>query len=112
MMFAFLQRIALKSLRGIGKGNGASESMINTGYASFGRMGRPGTWRLSIITRGGKMPKSLLNPTSPGEMLVEEFLKPMGISAHKLALDLHVPASRIDEIIKGKRGVTADTALR
>jgi antitoxin HigA-1 len=36
----------------------------------------------------------------------------MGISAHKLALDLHVPASRIDEIIKGKRGVTADTALR
>lgn len=58
------------------------------------------------------MPKTLLNPTSPGAMLVEEFLKPMGISAHKLALDLHVPASRIDEIIKGKRGVTADTALR
>jgi antitoxin HigA-1 len=45
-------------------------------------------------------------------MLVEEFLKPMAISAHKLALDLHVPASRTDEIIKGKRGITAYTALR
>lgn len=54
----------------------------------------------------------LLDPTTPGEMLKLEFLEPMGITAHKLAMDLHVPASRVDQIIKGARGITADTALR
>src|SRR3982751_7023875 len=50
--------------------------------------------------------------THPGEMLREEFLKPLGLSANQLALDLHVPATRIGQILKGKRGITADTALR
>jgi addiction module HigA family antidote len=48
----------------------------------------------------------------PGEMLKEDFLDPLGISPHRLAQDLHVPATRISEIIKGRRGITADTALR
>jgi addiction module HigA family antidote len=53
-----------------------------------------------------------LAPVHPGEILTEEFLVPMGISRHKLATDIGVPASRIDQIAKSKRGITADTALR
>jgi len=51
-------------------------------------------------------------PTHPGEMLLEEFMKPLELSANKLALDLRVPVTRISEIIHGRRGVSADTALR
>lgn len=52
------------------------------------------------------------NLIHPGEILLEEFLKPSGITQNKLALDIHVPATRIYEIIKGKRAITTDTALR
>lgn len=48
----------------------------------------------------------------PGEILLEEFLKPMGISAYKLSKDVGVPQTRTSQIIKGKRRITADTALR
>jgi antitoxin HigA-1 len=50
--------------------------------------------------------------THPGEVLREEFLKPLGISVHALALALRVPATRVGAIVKGERAVTADTALR
>ncbi len=50
--------------------------------------------------------------TTPGEVLLEEFLKPYGISQNKLALDIRVPANRINAIINGKREITADTAIR
>ncbi len=50
--------------------------------------------------------------THPGEVLREEFLTPLGITAHALSLEIKVPASRISEIVKEKRSVTADTALR
>ena len=53
-----------------------------------------------------------MKPVHPGEILFEEFLKPFGISQNRLALDIHVPARRINEIVLGKRGVTPDTALR
>ena len=53
-----------------------------------------------------------LSPVHPGEILQKEFLEPMGLSQNKLAMALHVPARRINEIVLGKRGVTADTALR
>jgi addiction module HigA family antidote len=56
--------------------------------------------------------KKKLHPVHPGEVLLEEFLKPMGISQNKLALNMGVSARRINEIVLGKRGVTADTALR
>ena len=49
---------------------------------------------------------------TPGEILLEEFLSPMKISAYRLAKDTHMPATRISEIIKGRRKLTADTALR
>ena len=48
----------------------------------------------------------------PGEILLEEFLKPMGISAYKLSKDIGIPQTRTSAILKGERGITADTALR
>ena len=54
----------------------------------------------------------LLPLVTPGEMLVEEFLKPLGITEYRLAKDIGVPARRINEIVKGERSITADTALR
>ena len=53
-----------------------------------------------------------LNPVSPGEILLEEFLKPLGISQYRLAKEIGVPAQRIGEIVAGRRSVTADTDLR
>ena len=53
-----------------------------------------------------------LPPIHPGEILNEDFMKPLGISMNKLALDLHVPVTRIAEIVHLRRGVTPDTALR
>ena len=51
-------------------------------------------------------------PIHPGEILFEEFLKPMGLSQNKIALDIRVPPRRINEIVLGKRRITPDTALR
>jgi addiction module HigA family antidote len=54
----------------------------------------------------------LLEPIHPGEILRDDFLKPMGISINRLARDIAVPPGRISEIVNGKRGISADTALR
>jgi len=51
-------------------------------------------------------------PIHPGEILIEEFLKPMGLSQYRLAKDISVPPRRINEIVHGKRSISADTALR
>jgi addiction module HigA family antidote len=51
-------------------------------------------------------------PTHPGEMLLEEFLKPMGLTQRDLAMAIHVPYQRVNEIINGRRGITPSTALR
>ena len=53
-----------------------------------------------------------LEPITPGEILSEEFIKPMGLSQYRLAKEIGVPAQRISEIVAGKRAVTADTDLR
>ncbi len=53
-----------------------------------------------------------LSPITPGDVLIEEFLRPMGISQNQLAKDINVPANRISQIIHGKREISADTALR
>ncbi len=58
------------------------------------------------------MPKKKLRPVHPGEVLSEEFLKPMGLSQNRLAVGLGVPPRRINEIVLEKRRITADTALR
>src|ERR1700730_12680444 len=65
------------------------------------RVNRPNTgWAFQRVT------------THPGEVLLEEFLKPLGISQHKLAMDIHVPATRIGEIVHGRRAITPETSLR
>jgi addiction module HigA family antidote len=58
------------------------------------------------------MSKRDFAPITPGEVLEEDFLKPMGLSQYRLAKDIHVSARRINEIVKGQRAITADTALR
>jgi addiction module HigA family antidote len=65
------------------------------------------------MTRSFKCPHTdRLRPIHPGEVLREEFLTPLGLSAHALSLALSVPAPRIGEIVRERRGITADTALR
>jgi antitoxin HigA-1 len=59
------------------------------------------------MTKPQKLP-----PIHPGEILREDFMKPLSISMNRLALDLHVPVTRIAEIVHGRRGVTPDTAMR
>ena len=56
--------------------------------------------------------KKKVAPLHPGEILMEEFLKPLGLSQNRVALDIRVPARRINEIVLGKRRITPDTALR
>lgn len=58
------------------------------------------------------MPAKKVRPVHPGEVLMEEFLKPLGVSQYRLARDINVPPRRINEIVQGKRSITADTALR
>jgi addiction module HigA family antidote len=53
-----------------------------------------------------------LPPLHPGEVLFEDFVVPTGVSIHRIAMDLRVPANRIAEIVKGERAISADTALR
>jgi addiction module HigA family antidote len=60
-----------------------------------------------LVTRAKR-----LSPVHPGELLLEEFMIPMGLSANRLAKEIFVPARRIGEIVNGKRSITADTDLR
>ena len=57
-------------------------------------------------------PERLMAPVHPGEILREDFMKPLHLTVNKLALDLHVPATRIGEIVHGRRRISVDTALR
>jgi antitoxin HigA-1 len=79
--------------------------MISGGFASAGRTEVPPMSKSSTTTR------QIHNPT-PGEILLEEFLKPMGVSQNGLARAIKVPPRRINEIVLGKRAITADTDLR
>ncbi len=58
------------------------------------------------------MKRKTIAPIHPGEILMEEFLKPLGISQYKLAKDISVPPRRVNEIVHGRRSISADTALR
>ncbi len=77
----------------------------------------PTTSRLSITTKLAAFSEQLedgapMPALHPGEMLREEFMKPLGLSANALAMELRVPVTRISEIVRERRGITADTALR
>jgi antitoxin HigA-1 len=67
----------------------------------------PKTSRLPTTTKARRLP-----PVHPGEILIEEFLKPLNMTEYRLAKELHVPRRRINEIVHGLRSITADTALR
>ena len=98
-----------------GKASTVFASTINGGFASSGAMERPKGSRSSIISSEASVSMAnnhRLPPIHPGEILREEFLSPLGMSAHQLALALRVPATRINDIVNEKRGITADTALR
>jgi len=58
------------------------------------------------------MEKKIMSPIHPGEILMKEFLEPMGITQYRLAKDISVVSRRVNEIVHGKRSITADTALR
>ena len=68
--------------------------------------------RLPTTIEEQMMTKKVLKPIHPGEILLEEFLEPLGLSQYRLAKDISVPPRRINEIVHGKRSITADTALR
>jgi addiction module HigA family antidote len=67
---------------------------------------------LLIIIKGENMPVNKMRPIHPGEILLEEFLKPLKMSANALSIALRIPAPRINDIVRQKRGLSADTALR
>ncbi len=70
------------------------------------------TSRSLTTTRGSNMTPTTIDPIHPGEILLEEFLNPLELSQYRLAKEISVPARRINEIVHGKRGISADTALR
>jgi addiction module HigA family antidote len=85
--------------------------MISGESVSSGVAAMPTTSKSSIITEGNVAMRKM-NPIHPGEILREEFLEPMGVSQYRLAKDVSVPPRRINEIVHGKRAISADTALR
>ena len=102
----------LEALKGQRKGRHASGSTINGVSASDGLTVTPTTWKSSITTDISESIMKSLPNIHPGEVLLEEFLTPLGISQNALARAAGVPPRRINEIVLGKRGVTADTAVR
>src|SRR6266446_3158919 len=88
--------------------------MANLFYLARWPLLRCGNCRLSLGEEKIDMSKSeaLLPPVHPGEILREDFMKPLGLTVNKLALELHVPATRIGEIVHERRRITAETALR
>ena len=94
-----------------GRNSTASGLMINGGFALYGeQMAR--TKLKSLITTERPSMAKLLDEIHPGEVLKEDFMMPMGITARQLSADLDVTPSRISEIVNGKRAISAETALR
>jgi addiction module HigA family antidote len=79
--------------------------------SSMGERAR--SWRRNRgLSLGGIVKKKKMPSVHPGEILMEEFLKPLGITQYRVAKDIHVPPRRINEIVHGARAISADTALR
>jgi len=96
----------------IGKDSTVSGSTTNSGFASGGPTMVRRTWKSSTTTEVNKMSKNGMRPVHPGEVIREEFMVPLGLSANALAKALNVPAPRINDVVRGRRGVSADTAMR
>ena len=102
----------LEALKGSRKGQYSIASTTNGASAFVGSTATPTTWKSSITTDVNESTMNILPNIHPGEVLLEEFLVPMDISQNALARAAGVPPRRINEIVLGKRGVTADTAVR
>src|SRR5664279_840298 len=109
--FGCLRATAWKHSAGIGQDSTASGSTSNGGSASSGPTPDPPTSRSWTITEEVPL-MTTITPIHPGEILMEEFLEPLQVSQNRLAVAIGVPPRRINEIVHGKRRVTADTALR
>jgi addiction module HigA family antidote len=90
----------------------ASVSTNSGVSASSGGTVTPTKLKSPIITREEKMTARDIPPIHPGEILKEEFLEPLDVSAYRLAKGTHIPQDRVSNILRGKRSITADTALR
>src|SRR5665213_1194560 len=102
-----------KRWRGIERVSTAFGSTINFVFVFAGLLKARPTLRWWTTTEGYRdMYKNGMRPVHPGEVLREDFLKPLGMSANALAKALHVPAPRINEVVRKRRGVSADTAMR
>jgi antitoxin HigA-1 len=118
LIYATHREIIWKRCEVIERGGIAFASMTNIEYVLCGENLMPTPSKLRTITnagsgrRGRRNAESRLPPIHPGEMLREEFLVPMGLSANALALAIRVPVTRVSEIVNERRGITADTALR
>lgn len=130
MTCAFLEATASKRCAARGPVSTASVSTISGEYASYGAKGKFGTSKSSTTTgnkavtirredlNAGRVDlkdvttgKRIL-PSHPGEILREEFLEPMSLSVYALSNAIKVPRSRINDVVRGRRAITADTALR
>jgi addiction module HigA family antidote len=96
----------------IAKVNIALGLTISFAFVFVGRAKAQQTWKLSIITEETTMFKNGMRPVHPGEILREDYLVPLGMTANALAKALNVPAARIHDIVRERRAVTADTAMR
>jgi addiction module HigA family antidote len=93
--------------------------MKNIEFVLFGLIQDPPRQKLLIITNDIGIKEKIMiripthrTPTHPGEMLLDEFLNPMGLTQRELADAIHVPYQRVNDIVNGRRGVTPSTALR
>jgi addiction module HigA family antidote len=86
----------------------AFASTIDSAFASYGDREMRTKSRSSTTTKRARETP----PVHPGEILAEDFMAPLGLTANRLALDLRIPPNRLSEIIRGRRSITADTALR
>lgn len=109
---AFRPEIGSSHSEAIDGGNSASASMTDGGSAFSGATGTRSRLRSRITTERGCRVTKRLEPIHPGEILEEEFMLPLGLSANALAARIGVPVTRISEVVRGRRGITADTALR
>jgi len=100
------------AFRETGKANTPYPLTTNGGSVSNGGTETRTAWRSRIITLKEMMTMSKMPNIHPGEILSEEFLKPMGLTAYRLSKETGIPQTRIGEIIKGKRSISVVTALR
>ena len=96
----------------IGQVNTASGLTTNGACALYGQRRDLRALKLSITTEGYNMATNKMRPIHPGEIIREEYLVPLQMTSHALAMALRVPAPRINDIVRERRSVTPDTALR